>query len=56
MRALRVTLIARAIQPVTVPIYTRPAAGDHLVAAVPDGFRRRVLNAIVEVRNLQNSP
>jgi prepilin-type N-terminal cleavage/methylation domain-containing protein len=56
VRALRVTLIARAIQPVTVPIYTRPAAGDRALAVSPDGFRRRVLNAIVEIRNLQSSP
>jgi prepilin-type N-terminal cleavage/methylation domain-containing protein len=56
VRARRVTLIARAIQPATAPIYTRPAVGDRAIAGAPDGFRRRVLNAIVEVRNLQSSP
>ena len=56
VRAIRITLIATATVPVPAAIYLRPAAGDRAVAAGPDGFRRRVLNSIVEVRNLGGSP
>ena len=57
IRGIRISLIARATNPVTgVGTYVRPAAEDRAAASVADGFRRRVLTSIIEIRNLGGSP
>ncbi len=56
-RALRITLVARSVNETTAkPTSTRPPVEDRNGAFAPDQFRRRVLSATVEVRNLQGSP
>ncbi len=55
-RALRITIVARSIRAeLGEPISLPPAAEDH-AAGVPDGFRRRTMTTIVEIRNLDGSP
>lgn len=57
IRAVRLTLIARSVAPVTgIGSFLRPAAGNHAVSTTPDNFRRRVLFSTIEVRNLGGSP
>jgi type II secretory pathway pseudopilin PulG len=58
IRAIRVTLVARAQQALVgnaTPFY-RPAAEDHPGSLSADAYRRRVLHAIVELRNIGGSP
>lgn len=58
LRAVRVTLIARTATGyigLATP-FNRPAAEDHAASATFDTFRRRVLRAMVEVRNFGESP
>jgi hypothetical protein len=38
------------------PANLRPRVEDHPIATTPDVFRRRVLSATIEVRNLDGSP
>ncbi|CAN5850620.1 hypothetical protein BH11MYX3_BH11MYX3_03140 [soil metagenome] len=56
IRAVRITLIARASAVVTGPsTYLRPAAEDRVAGSL-DAYRRRVLRSTVEVRNTGGSP
>jgi prepilin-type N-terminal cleavage/methylation domain-containing protein len=58
LRAVRVTLIARTATGyigLATP-FNRPAAEDHAASATFDTYRRRVLRAMVEVRNFGESP
>ena len=58
LRAVRVTLVARTAtgyMGYAVP-FNRPAAEDHAAATTFDTYRRRVLRAIVDVRNFGESP
>jgi hypothetical protein len=55
-RAYRVTVIARSVTESSVEKTSiRPAAEDRSAAAEPDVFRRRLLSATVEIRNLEGS-
>ncbi len=55
MRAVRLSLVARALVPVTgTASYFRPALEDH-DGGTTDNFRRRVLTSIIEVRNMLGS-
>lgn len=57
LRALRITLIARApLELNAAPTFYRPQLEDHAQATAPDGYRRRILTATVDVRNLGGSP
>ena len=58
LKALRITLVARAISalPGTTANYRRPEVEDHAQATTLDTFRRRILTATVDVRNLGGSP
>jgi len=56
IRAVRVSLVAKALAPITgnqTP-YIRPALEDH-PAGTADKFRRRVLTSVIEIRNLVGS-
>jgi hypothetical protein len=55
--AVKLVLVARATTSVTggVP-YLRPAALDHAAASTFDTYRRRVLQATIELRNMGGSP
>ena len=56
IRAVRIYLVARSVAPVTgVGSFTRPPIGNRLGGG-PDNYRRRVLNSVIEVRNLGGSP
>ena len=57
IRALRVTLIGRTLDQLKAATasFARPVAEDH-AAGTADRYRRRVLRAIVEVRNVGGSP
>ncbi len=56
IRAVRITLIARAATPVTGPAsFARPAAEDR-PAGSADAYRRRVLRSTIEIRNTGGSP
>ena len=56
-RAVRVTLVARAAQPLqgNVTLYQRPAVEDR-PAGTADAYKRRVLRARIELRNTSGSP
>jgi prepilin-type N-terminal cleavage/methylation domain-containing protein len=55
-RALRLTVVARSlVEEPGAPISSPPAAEDH-PAGSPDGYRRRSISTIVEIRNLDGSP
>lgn len=58
IRAVRVTLIARTTsgEHGNLNTYTRPPAEDRTGASGFDQFRRRVLQTVVEVRNVAGSP
>lgn len=57
LRAIRITLVARAASALAgVGTFFRPAAEDRDAATVADGFRRRKLTSVVEIRNLGGSP
>ena len=58
LRAVRVTMVARAAKANSTGAtpFVRPKAEDHAAGTVADQFRRRVLQATVEVRNYQGSP
>lgn len=57
IRAVRITLVARASQIIPGPAtFRRPAAEDHAAATAFDQFRRRVLTSTIEIRNFQGSP
>lgn len=60
VRAVRLTLIARTAKLFgkvdTVTSFVRPAAEDHAASTTGDQYRRRVLRAIVEMRNIGGSP
>jgi prepilin-type N-terminal cleavage/methylation domain-containing protein len=57
IRAVRLTLIAQSVAPTAgIGQYYRPAAGNHAAATTPDNYRRRILNSVIEVRNLGGSP
>jgi prepilin-type N-terminal cleavage/methylation domain-containing protein len=57
VRALRITLIARAVGQVTgVGTFRRPAAEDRDASGADDNYRRRVLTSVIEIRNLGGSP
>ena len=56
-RAFRVNLVARSVlESSSTPVSTRPGMEDRSAATTPDEFRRRVLSATVEIRNLDGSP
>lgn len=57
IRALRITLIGRTLDQLKAATasFARPLAEDH-AAGTADRYRRRVLRAIVEVRNVGGSP
>jgi hypothetical protein len=55
MRAVRLSLVSRALVPVTgTAAYFRPALEDH-DGGTTDNFKRRVLTSLIEVRNMQGS-
>lgn len=55
MRAVRLSLVSRAITPVTgTAAYFRPALEDH-DGSTTDNFKRRVLTSMIEVRNMTGS-
>jgi prepilin-type N-terminal cleavage/methylation domain-containing protein len=58
LRAVRVTLIARTTNQYigNTTSFTRPAAENRAAGTTNDNYRRRVLKAIVEVRNIGESP
>jgi prepilin-type N-terminal cleavage/methylation domain-containing protein len=60
IRAVRLTLIARTAKLFgkvgTITSFNRPAAEDHAASSTGDQYRRRVLRAIVELRNIGGSP
>lgn len=56
-RALRITFVARSVNETSQSATsTRPPLEDRAGAAAADQYRRRVLSATIEVRNLQGSP
>ncbi|MCG8425204.1 MAG: PilW family protein [Proteobacteria bacterium] len=56
-RAYRVTVVARSVEPANkAATGIRPAVEDRAIAEAPDGYRRRVLSATIELRNLTGSP
>jgi prepilin-type N-terminal cleavage/methylation domain-containing protein len=56
-RALRVTVVARTAKEDPRGEWSaRPSAEDHLGATAADGYRRRMVSTIIEVRNLEGSP
>ena len=58
VRSIRLTLVARAVNGnagTNNLTFNRPAAEDHAVGGA-DGFRRRVLQTTVEIRNFGGSP
>ena len=57
IRAIRITLIGRTLDQLKAATasFSRPAAEDH-TAGTADRYRRRVLRAMVEVRNVGGSP
>jgi prepilin-type N-terminal cleavage/methylation domain-containing protein len=57
IRAIRVTLLARAVAPLDgVATFLRPPLEDHAASGTADLFRRRTLRSVIEVRNLGGSP
>jgi prepilin-type N-terminal cleavage/methylation domain-containing protein len=55
-RALRLTVVARSVQPERGAEWPgRPAIEDREGGA-PDAYRRRVVSTVVEIRNLEGSP
>lgn len=58
IRAIRVTLVARAARPLAGPAapFNLPAAEDRPAGTAFDAYRRRVLRSVVETRNLSGSP
>ena len=57
IRAVRITLTARALSPVSGTAgYVQPAAEDRAAGTATDNFRRRLLTSTIEVRNLGGSP
>ena len=54
IRAVRINVLARTSQkdPQWAGLGIRPAIEDHAAATVKDGYRRRLLTSVVEVRNL----
>lgn len=55
-RALRLTVVARSLtEDVGGEWSTRPTAENHAGEGAPDGFRRRMVSTIVEIRNLEGS-
>ncbi len=56
-RAVRVSVVSRTMSESNAfPANLRPRVEDHPIATTPDVFRRRVLSATIEVRNLDGSP
>lgn len=56
MRAVRLSLVSRAIAPVSgIAGYFRPALEDRDAATATDNFKRRVLTSMIEVRNMLGS-
>jgi prepilin-type N-terminal cleavage/methylation domain-containing protein len=56
-RAVRISVVARSMSESNIfASNLRPRVEDHPIATTPDVFRRRVLSATVEVRNLDGSP
>ena len=57
IRAIRITLIGRTLDQLkaATATFARPAAEDH-TAGTADRYRRRVLRAMVEIRNVGGSP
>jgi hypothetical protein len=56
-RAIRVSLVTLNPEETNEQaLYTRPALEDHAAAGAADKYRRRVLSATVEIRNLVGSP
>lgn len=56
-RAVRITLVARALSPVSgTASYVLPAAEDRPAGTATDNYRRRLLTSTIEVRNLGGSP
>lgn len=56
-RAIRVSIVARATRAAQgINFFQLGALEDRLVVATNDGFRRRMLSTIVEIRNLDGSP
>lgn len=56
IRAVRIWMVARATAEIPNGSFTRPAVGDRAASTALDGYRRRILTSIVEIRNLGGSP
>jgi len=55
-RALRVTIVARSLREESGDWSSPPTVEDHEVDGALDGYRRRMVSTIVEIRNLAGSP
>lgn len=58
IRALRITLVARTQDPLRggTPSFTLPPVENRTSTSALDGFRRRILTSVVDIRNLGGSP
>jgi hypothetical protein len=58
VRAVRLNLVARTASVLDggTPSFSRPAVEDHPADPATDGYRRRVLSSVIELRNLGASP
>lgn len=56
VRGVRITLITRSGPVAGIGNYTRPKASDHAASTVPDNYRRRTLQSVIEIRNVGGSP
>jgi hypothetical protein len=51
VRQVRLRFIARTRFPEAGWAETRPALGNHAAGATPDGYRRRIYDIVIDVRN-----
>jgi type IV pilus assembly protein PilW len=51
IRQVRLQLLARTRLPDTNWSETRPALGNHAAGATADGYRRRIADVVIDVRN-----
>jgi prepilin-type N-terminal cleavage/methylation domain-containing protein len=58
IRAVRLTIVSRATQPLAGPVssFNLPAVEDRAAGTAFDKYRRRVLRSVIETRNLSGSP
>lgn len=55
-RAVRLSLIARSLDAAAYDVSTRPALEDRAAGGAADGYRRRVLSTVIDMRNMEGSP